>query len=67
MTNTEEIIKRKLVTFFRDGTNGDYLDSLNQATNELTALINCECKDFAIENKLFVCKNCGRKHKLIEA
>lgn len=40
MTQEQEI-KGILVNFFREGTNGDYLDALNAAIEELKQVKNC--------------------------
>lgn len=40
MTQEQEI-KGILVNFFREGTNGDYLDALNAAIKEIEQVKNC--------------------------
>ena len=74
MTQEQEI-KGILVKFFRDGTNGDYLDALNTAIKEIEQVKNCNIADVVGRSEQFCecdgvqdliagtgeCRKCGKE------
>jgi hypothetical protein len=50
----EQQIKGTLVNFFRNGTDGDYLDALNYAIKEIQQVKNCSIPDVTQQRELLV-------------